>query len=1167
MHNNYHYKLKMLTLALSVSLAGCVANSCQAYDTYTISASGRDMFTVYVFKEGEILNPATYLTNSPSLYTLDPSILRGSLEGLQYWANMLAPHAVNTSTGQVLLYTVSTQNASASNTSFNNGNWDYAENYLAKLLQENKQLIPIDPTGTTLPANGDSSLNKIEIGQNALTGTYGFAAAFDSVIPDTDGMLNITPVLIHELAHALGFACIDGYFGSFQKSASNPLSFTSHLVDINGTHAKEGMEIISEADFNTAKAADPTKKASDYFIINEIPDHDNYDTKGYAFFVGDHVSEVLNGTTYKGTHGLPVNGWEYGTAELSHVILPRILMSHNLYRSYNTFTEVELAVMQDMGYQLDRRNYFGYSVYGDGNTVTNTNGYWARNTAGTDYLKGQYNDTPLGIGLHIYGSNNTITQAADIMTSGTGAVGILVDGTGNTVNLAENVNVRVDGKNGSGLAVLYGKNNVINQYGTITALGDSGNGIRFDFGTNAASTKQYRGSYIMYKRTLPAKEYTSLYNDALVSDLEGPLASAYNLYGSLSGNMNALYITKNAFVDQINIHNGASLSGNITSEWKHFATTTGLFDAQPNIPAGNKNEPLALQYNGNTFAYTAYIPDLVTKLNFDADMAYNGNITGTDNMKLNVKGHTLSYTGKADVVNVQVDPGATLLGGTYTVNDMTTHMAPGFSDNTTGKFINNGTIGAITPANGDTSMSITGNLEQNGTIQFTANNKKLGYVDVSGTVTNASDARLQIDPLGTYRPSYAYTSNIIRQNGNSANLTYSQLTPYSTDLLTASYDAPSATITFTPRQTIDGGTDNQNQAFGAINSMYASGSETTQAALLGLYNGKSAATTRKALSEISGEDKNGAAMTMLLRTPVHNAVLARMHELHETYGHGGMGPGAKPALTSLDNEVWARLSKGWGELSNSEASYNTFDMTVGYDRAHGNYWRHGVLADYGTVTFAGNESHADTKDWRLGLYSTYENGQNHGLLYADYGWQNTDFYRSLPTLGLKASGKYDSHVVEVGAEYKRDLYPEGTRTWQISPYVDLQATHYKQDGYTEEDAGDLGQIVNDTNETYTAGTAGIELSRSYKDGGNLTFRAGYKKAFSGTNPKFQYRLKGSNSSDTYTTSTEQDRNFLILSMAAEKQITPQWSVKGDVGLERGSHDKHIDASVTVKYQF
>ena len=113
--------------------------------------------------------------------------------------------------------------------------------------------------------------------------------------------------------------------------------------------------------------------------------------------------------------------------------------------------EVELAVMQDMGYDIDREAYFGHSVYGDDKTITNTQGFFARNEAGTAYIEGKPGTVPLGIGLHIYGSRNTVTQAADILTNGTGATGIRVDGMQNKVMIPAATNIHADGLRGNGV--------------------------------------------------------------------------------------------------------------------------------------------------------------------------------------------------------------------------------------------------------------------------------------------------------------------------------------------------------------------------------------------------------------------------------------------------------------------------------------------------------------------------------------------------------------------------------------------------------------------------------------------------------------------------------------------------------------------------------------------
>ena len=185
-------------------------------------------------------------------------------------------------------------------------------------------------------------------------------------------------------------------------------------------------------------------------------------------------------------------------------------MSHQRYRSYVNFTEAELAMMQDMGYDIDRRNFYGRSIYNDGVTLTNTQGFSKRENG--EYVDG-YNNSTFGIGLHVYGSNNNITQAGNIFANGEGAVGVRVDGVNNTITVAKGTEVHADGNYNDGVLIAYGKNHNVNIEGTVTATGENSNALSFNFGTNiAGSDKEYRGSFMRYKKLIDDNQISSAYN-------------------------------------------------------------------------------------------------------------------------------------------------------------------------------------------------------------------------------------------------------------------------------------------------------------------------------------------------------------------------------------------------------------------------------------------------------------------------------------------------------------------------------------------------------------------------------------------------------------------------------------------------------------------------------
>ncbi|EPN6429937.1 autotransporter outer membrane beta-barrel domain-containing protein [Campylobacter coli] len=469
-------------------------------------------------------------------------------------------------------------------------------------------------------------------------------------------------------------------------------SFSDHLYDLNGVKAQIGMRIVkTQAEVEEAKL-----KGETVFLVKDDGVYINgsfSNASGNVYFKGENVAEVIKNAKlgYDGVNGIPINAWEGIILDMSHIELDNSLMSHQSWRNYNFYMEAELALLQDIGYNFDRKLYYGDSIY-ESNLLNwqSDHGYYARKDG--KWLIGEYNPTEYGVSLHIYGKNNIATQSHDILSSGVAASGIRIDGSNNQLIIANDTKVHTLGDYSNALLIAYGKDHVIEHNGELKATGKEGIAINIDFGDNTlGNAEEYRGSYI-HQMSGNNQDDLAEYN------LDGALVKSLNLNAASStiGSLASIYIADNAYVNTINIAQWAKVEGDIISNW------------DPN------NEKLANQYKDSFY----------TDLNFGSDSslsraAFNSldntwsvkaNVLGYDNFKMNAN-ENLNLQGSAFVYDLNNKAHFSLLGADG-INPSLLYIKNNFTQDS------NAILTAGINANGQSLVYVGGNANLAGAFNF-----------------------------------------------------------------------------------------------------------------------------------------------------------------------------------------------------------------------------------------------------------------------------------------------------------------------------------------------------------------------------------------------------------------------------------------------------------------
>jgi len=565
---------------------------------------------------------------------------------------------------------------------------------------------------------------------------------------------SITSTITHELMHALGMIGslyqaekktnpTDPWYIDIRSAWAGGLpGGLSGIYDIAGKKATEWAEVKRSA----------TPGTDQYFYMQIAGANPSADASKpfFATFKGANVNALTN------NNGLPLMGGKEdtyildGANVLGHPALMGSIMSYSPIRNM-LFTEIELAALKDIGYNINLSDFFGKS-YTPSNlgkgltkftpsgatnlkigygylaetelTTTNTLGYGAAGAPKT---------ASYGTGVHVYRDKLNLTQAGDIYTTGYGAGGIRIDGSQNTVTIAKGTTVSANGEKGTGLLVSYGSENVINLNGTLQATGKDG--IAAHFGIGMADFTSYYASETLKADGTPAfANSDDLYFYTKINyDLRGALVNKFNIAGALKGSA-AIQIDKDVHVKEINVLNGGAIQGDIISKWDPWK----IF----HVASGSERDYITTLNFGVTSNGLAD-PTFYTRM--------DGNIDGKYGLVINTVGGKTSLNTPIDggiyALSLNIATGSILCGNhkIYIPRLLSDNKTPN-----TGQFISRGTWA---PGNSIGSAYVDGDFVNYGIIQLEFNNQaQTDSIQITGSFTNNPGGGIAITPTqGYYR--------------------------------------------------------------------------------------------------------------------------------------------------------------------------------------------------------------------------------------------------------------------------------------------------------------------------------------------------------------------------------------------------------------------------------
>jgi len=199
-----------------------------------------------------------------------------------------------------------------------------------------------------------------------------------------------------------------------------------------------------------------------------------------------------------------------------------------------------------------------------------------------------------------------------------------------------------------------------------------------------------------------------------------------------------------------------------------------------------------------------------------------------------------------------------------------------------------------------------------------------------------------------------------------------------------------------------------------------------------------------------------------------------------------MAAAASPTGESLPRQgAWGQVYGVDGKRDNdgnaAGADYRVWGTVVGMDRRTHDDWVTGAALNYSRTRLDGERGgdHGELSAYDLAAYASHASGSDHLDLMVAYGYLDNDIRRELSagTINRTASASYHGNRIASFAEAGR-LY-DLANGLVAEALASVQYTWLRQDGFTEQGAGDLGL------------TAGAATSQSLRTGLGGRLSKGY----------------------------------------------------------------------------